>query len=220
VIKETLSTRKAQSFYDRIGAHYDIFEMYEARAKERARQLLEVDGSKYLLNVGVGTGREHARIQQTIGPGSIAFGVDISPVMTELASQQTGTPICRADTHCLPYASGSFDQIYIAYVLDLIPLRDIPTILEEFWRVLRPGGELLILALTEGVDIPSRALVTAWKLVYAFSPLACGGCRPLQLSDLVKRANYTLIQRQVIVQMAVPSEILLARKDRGFVPVV
>lgn len=189
MIKETLSTRKAQNFYDRIGAHYDIFEMYEAHAKERARQLLEVDRSKYLLNVGVGTGREHSRIQQAIGPGSIAFGMDISPVMTELASRHTGAPICLADAHFLPYASGSFDQIYIAYVLDLIPLRDIPTILGEFWRVLRSGGELLVLALTEGVDIPSRALVTAWKLVYTISPFTCGGYRPVQLNDLVQQAN-------------------------------
>ncbi len=213
MIEETLPTHQAQSFYDRIGARYDIFEMYEARAKEHARQLLDATASQYLLNVGVGTGQEHARIQDAIGSQSIAFGMDISPVMVRLASQRTGTPICRADAHYLPYASESFDQIYAAYVMDLMPLRDIPTILREFWRILRPGGRLLILALTEGVNIPSRALVTAWKLAYAVSPFACGGCRPLQLSDLVQQAGFTLMQRQVIIQMAVPSEIVLAHKD-------
>jgi len=41
----------------------------------------------------------------------------------------------------------------------------------------------------------------------------CGGCRPLELFDLVQKAGFTNIQRQVIVQAGVPSELISAQKN-------
>jgi hypothetical protein len=98
-------------------------------------------------------------------------------------------------------------------VLDLLPLADLGQLLLDFWRVLRPNGGLVILALTEGIDLPSRALVSVWKGVFSISPAMCGGCRPLELFDLVQKAGFTNIQRQVIVQAGVPSELISAQKN-------
>ena len=70
----------------------------------------------------------------------------------------------------------------------------------------------MILALTEGVDLPSRALVKTWKSVFNLSPVMCGGCRPLELFELVEQAGFNDIQRKVIVQAAVPSELISAVK--------
>jgi hypothetical protein len=70
----------------------------------------------------------------------------------------------------------------------------------------------VLVALTEGVDFPSRALVAVWKGLYAISPIACAGCRPLQLAALLEQAGFKQVQREVVVQLAMPSEILLARK--------
>jgi demethylmenaquinone methyltransferase/2-methoxy-6-polyprenyl-1,4-benzoquinol methylase len=198
-------------FYDRLGKHYDLFEVAEAHAKARARQLVEQADGARLLNVGTGTGKEHARLQKMFR-GRI-FGLDRSAIMTRLSYGRAGGPLCQADSRRLPYASESLDVVYSAYVLDLLPLPDLPAILGEFWRVIRPGGRLLLLGLTEGTNLSSRALVKAWKTVYALSPLACGGCRPLQLSGLVRLAGFYLESREVIVQLGAPSEILLACKE-------
>jgi hypothetical protein len=60
------------------------------------------------------------------------------------------------------------------------------------------------------VDLASRGFVAVWKLAYRVSPVACGGCRPLQLAELARRAGFERVERKVVLQMGVPSELLIA----------
>ena len=99
-------------------------------------------------------------------------------------------------------------------MLDLLPFADLYQLIKDFWRVMLPDGKLVILALTEGVDLPSKALVSIWKGVFDLSPAMCGGCRPLELFDLVEKAGFNDIKRQVIVQAGVPSELISAYKNQ------
>jgi demethylmenaquinone methyltransferase/2-methoxy-6-polyprenyl-1,4-benzoquinol methylase len=210
--EKILSSSQAQNLYDRIGSRYDWFEFYEGKAKERAFEALNLSPRLKVLSVGVGTGKDFLQILTAISPGGIAYGLDISPVMLKLARERSAAPVCRADARILPFASNSFDRLYASYVLDLLPAADLPDLLVDFSRVLTSGGQMVITALTEGVDRPSRALVAAWKGVFSLSPALCGGCRPLQLLELVKRAGFVEVQRDVIVQLGVPSEIISAVK--------
>jgi ubiquinone/menaquinone biosynthesis C-methylase UbiE len=211
--EKILPTTAAQKFYDRIGSRYDWFEFYEGRAKDRAFKALQLKDGLKVLSVGVGTGKELGKIKAVISPCGTAFGLDLSPVMARLTRERTGPTVCQADARKLPYANQTFDRLYAAYVLDLLPLDDIGRLLGDFQRVISPMGELVILALTEGVDPPSRALVSIWKGVFAISPAMCGGCRPLELYQLVQEAGFTNIKRQVIVQAGVPSELISAQKN-------
>jgi ubiquinone/menaquinone biosynthesis C-methylase UbiE len=205
-----LSTPAAQRFYDRIGHRYDWFEFYEAKAKERAHQALDLAQDQKVLSVGVGTGKGLSRIIRDISPEGIGFGLDISPVMVCLTKERTSAPVCLADARLLPYRSHSFDRIFAAYVLDLLPQIDLEDLLVGFQRVLKSSGIMVIITLTEGVDRSSRALVAAWKGLFALNPALCGGCRPLQLAEIVKRIGFEQVEREVIVQMAVPSEVVRA----------
>jgi ubiquinone/menaquinone biosynthesis C-methylase UbiE len=207
-----LPTPAAQRFYDRIGSRYDWFEFYEGRAKARAHEVLELSDGLRILSVGVGTGKELGQIITDISPDGIAHGLDISPVMLHLTQERTSAPVCQADARQLPYASYSFDRLYAAYVLDLLPLADIPDLVNDFFRVLKSGGRMVILALTEGVDLPSRAIVAIWKGIFKLSPTMCGGCRPLKLLDIVRAAGFKQVEREIIVQLGVPSEIIIATK--------
>ena len=112
--------------------------------------------------------------------------------------------------HASPSHSKADVRLLASYVLDLLPAGDLPAALAGFRRVLRPGGRMVIVSLTEGVTAPSRLIVALWKAVYSVSPLACGGCRPLQLSEMVCQAGFDNIEREVIVQLGVPSEIVIA----------
>lgn len=209
----TLSTTAAQRFYDRIGSRYDWFEFYEGKAKKRAFEVLALSPQLKVLSVGVGTGKDLLNILEAINPGGIAYGLDISQVMLNLTRERTSVQVCQADARRLPFADKKFDRLYASYVLDLLPLADLPGLMVDFFRVLKDGGRLVITALTEGVNLPSRALVAAWKGVFAINPALCGGCRPLQLLDLVNNAGFDDIHRDVIVQLGVPSEIISALKD-------
>ena len=210
--ENVLTTPDAQRFYDRIGHRYDWFEFYEAKAKERAHQVLNLAPGQKVLSVGVGTGKGLHQILQAISPDGIGFGLDISPVMISLTKARTSAPVCLADARQLPYRRDYFDRIYAAYVLDLLPQSDLSDLLVGYHRVLKSSGIMVIIALTEGVDRFSKSLVAAWKGIFALNPALCGGCRPLQLLELVRGAGFDQVEREVIVQMGVPSEIIRAVK--------
>jgi ubiquinone/menaquinone biosynthesis C-methylase UbiE len=207
-----LSRDSASRFYDFLGYRYDWFAGYEARAKKRALECLDLAPGQLVLNVGLGTGKEHVEIQSTISPGGIAVGVDISSKMLATAKARSGAPLCQADGEYLPFAKGTFHRIYCAYVFDLVIQSNILNWLKGLWQVLIPGGLGVLVSLTEGIDRPSRSFISIWKAVYSVSPLACGGCRPLLLSEFTRQAGFKLVKREVVVQLGVPSEIVVVAK--------
>lgn len=207
---DTLNTESVRRYYDFWGKRYDLFSFYEAKAKERALELLDLKPGHKVLNVGLGTGKDQLQILDQVASGGIAFGVDVSLNMLRTALKRTGPTLVEADGRSLPFSNGSFDRLYSAYTLDLIPSTDLLDMLTGFRRVLKPGGQMVLLSLTEGVSFASRAFVSVWKTAYSVSPISCGGCRPLVLTELVRKAGFTILSREVVVQFAVPSEICVA----------
>lgn len=211
MIEETIAKTTAQTIYDRIGSRYDWLEFYESRAKAHARHQLMLAPGQNLLNAGCGTGKDHGEMQIAVSPG-LAVAVDLSWIMAALTAQRTGGPVCQADVACMPFAGQRFDRILAAYVLDIIPGQQMETVLAEFWRLLRPGGRLVLLSLTRGVSAASKVVVRIWEAVYQITPVVCAGCRPLDLARLLKKWPYGTIKSEIVVQYAIPSEILVAEK--------
>lgn len=204
----TITRSEARRIYDRLGTGLERTERFEGRAKTMALDLLSVTPGQRVLHVGVGTGAEHAALQGAVGPVGLVVGYDLSRGMLQLTRKRADTPLYEGDATQLPFRPQQFDRLLSAYMLDLIPLTEIPLVLAEFRRVLRPGGRLVLVSLTEGADPPSRLFVAAWKLVYRLDPRRLGGCRPLQLADLLGAAGFA-IERHVVVQRGFPSEVLV-----------
>jgi demethylmenaquinone methyltransferase/2-methoxy-6-polyprenyl-1,4-benzoquinol methylase len=118
----------------------------------------------------------------------------------------------EADTRQLPFPDGAFDVLYNSYMLDLIPLQDLPVVLSEYARVLKPGGRLVLVNMSKE-NGSSRGW---WERLYAllparWAPYVLGGCRPVLVEGLVGAAGFCEVQRQYI-RHVVPSEIVTARK--------
>ena len=98
-----------------------------------------------ILEVGVGTGISLPRY----APHCRLVGIDIADAMLEKARRRVrefGLPnvedIAVMDAENLVYDADSFDVVVAQYVVTAVP--DPEQALNEFIRVLRPGGELII----------------------------------------------------------------------------
>ncbi|WP_049991846.1 class I SAM-dependent methyltransferase [Natrinema salifodinae] len=80
-------------------------------------------------------------------PG-LAVGLDFSRSQLETAAEFVpDAALCQGELTTLPFVANSFDAVTALYSVIHVPADDHPTVIDEFARVLRPGGRLL---LTEG----------------------------------------------------------------------
>ena len=171
-------------------------------------------GRHHVAGLVGGAGREQAAIQKKILPGGVAYGLDLSRTMLQLSQKAVPPPggrlLCEADARNLPFPAASFDRLFSSYMLDLIPTDDIISVLREMHRVLAAEGHLVLVSLTSGITLSSRMLMTAWTAVYRLNPSRLGGCRPVQLAHPLLQAGFSHVERQIIIQWGMPSELLVA----------
>jgi SAM-dependent methyltransferase len=102
--------------------------------------------SSRVLDVGAGDARlTHflaRRFRAVIGVESQADIVQLGRLMTRL--QGTSPALLCGDATKLPFASGSFDVVTSFDVIEHVPLDVAGVLLAEAFRVLRPGGCLLV----------------------------------------------------------------------------
>ncbi len=88
--------------------------------------------------------------------GAHVLGMDLSPRMIERARQlNAGIDFRVGNMAALDVADSSWSGIAAFYSIIHIPPTELAAVLDEFWRVLRPGGEVL-LALYWALPISKR----------------------------------------------------------------
>lgn len=210
--EEPSGAESARRLYDRIASWYARIEAFESKAKERALETIQVPSGGSLLEAGAGAGEETRRLLEKLAPGARLVGIDLSFAMARRARRACAGWLIQANAMRLPFRDHAFDQVYCSYLLDLFPHYLIEPTLAEFDRLLKPGGCLTLLSLSEGVDAVSRGLVALWRGLYRLSPRLCAGCRPLALAGSVRRVGFDLLSCETIVQLGVPSQLILAQK--------
>jgi SAM-dependent methyltransferase len=116
------------------------------RRRHLVRAVLAVAPGERILDVGCGPGFFCAELLEELGPDGTIVGLDSSPPMLALAAQRcaghAGVEFHEADATSLPVATASFDAALCVQVLEYVP--DVPAGLAELYRVLRPGGRVVI----------------------------------------------------------------------------
>lgn len=205
-----IGKERVSEVYGRVAPLYDIWAwLTERDARHRCLELAAISDGEDVLEVAVGTGLAFAGILEA-NPGGHTEGIDLTPAMLRRAQKRASrTGACNynlsiADAYELPFAGESFDVVVNNYMFDLLPEKDFVTVLEEFKRVLRPGGRLALVNMTHGM----RWYNGAWTRLYALSPALLGGCRPVSLLPVVHQCGFRKTKRDYISQFTFPSEVV------------
>ena len=183
---------QVQGMFDRIAGVYDLMNTtmtaglhhrWRARAVDRA----ELASGETALDVCCGTGDLTLELARRVSPGGRVVGCDFSEPMLELARKKaaagwavsSGSPeepersaadpdpsdaaqveFEWADALELPYEAQSFDAVTVGF--GLRNLADLDRGIKEMTRVLRPGGRLVILEITQPRRPPLSTFFSLW----------------------------------------------------------
>ena len=100
-----------------------------------------------VLDIGCGPGRDVWQLRQR---GLLVFGADRSAGMITEAQRRVGGALIMADMRDLPFCAGMLGGVWMCASLLHISRAEVPEVLAEARRVLRPGGVLYI-SVREGV---------------------------------------------------------------------
>jgi demethylmenaquinone methyltransferase / 2-methoxy-6-polyprenyl-1,4-benzoquinol methylase len=159
-----------------------------------------------VLDVGTGTGLLAREALALCGEQGSLIGIDPSPgMMAQARLPQASMVEGRAEA--LPCADSVSDFLCMGYALR--HLSDLDQALSEFFRVLRPGGRLLMLEIT----LP-RGAVAQWALKGYMRTLV-----PVAAWLVTRRADTATLWRyywDTIEACIAPSQVLDAMRRAGF----
>jgi len=163
---EPLNRDRVIKTYARWAPIYDkVFgSVFEAARRAAVAACEEIGGR--VLEVGVGTGIS----LPYYSPNCRVTGIDISEEMLEVARQRVAQErlghverLELMDAEHLSFPDASFDVVVAQYVVNTVPNPE--AALDEFLRVLKPGGELVIVNRVGAEKGPRRALEVMFQPV-------------------------------------------------------
>jgi len=146
---ELAASRASQSAYSRWAPIYDLlfdlpFHPGRRAAAAAAAQAAGDDGE--ILVVGVGTGLELGLMPDNVR----VTGIDLSAPMLRKARERVAkkalgqvAALHIMDAGSLDFSGEQFDVVLAPYVMSVVPSP--ARALDEMWRVLRPGGQMVLM---------------------------------------------------------------------------
>ncbi len=119
------------------------------------------------LDVGCGIGFQTRLLAEALAPSGHVTGVDLSPALLQYAEDSVqNTEISdrisfrEGDMHQLPFPDAAFDWVWSTDCAGY-PTGDLLPILQEFTRVVRPGGTVILMAWSGQTLLPGYPLLEA-----------------------------------------------------------
>jgi demethylmenaquinone methyltransferase/2-methoxy-6-polyprenyl-1,4-benzoquinol methylase len=150
-----------RAMFGRIARRYDLANHLLSGGtdflwRRRTATIVAAWAPRDVLDLATGSGDLALAIQRRL-PESRITAADFSPEMLEVARRKGVTKTVLADALELPFETGLFDCVTVAF--GLRNMADWDAALREMSRVLRPRGHLLIL----DFSIPTGALRPAYR---------------------------------------------------------
>ena len=188
------TTARVRRLYDRYAGSYDRdTDWYDRVMLGSARQAVCGQARSQVLEVAVGTGRN-----LPFYPPEVSLtGVDLSPAMLAVARHRAAglgrdVELREADAQTRPFSDAAFDTVVCTLGLSSVP--DDRAAVGQMFRVLRPGGRLLLLG-----HVASRYW-PAWAIQFAverYSRRLTGDRQLRRTVPLVEAAGFHVDRRSV-----------------------
>lgn len=181
----------AASVFDALGTDYERAFGESAAHRASLELLLErLAPCSRVLDIGSGTGRPTA--QTLADAGHEVLGVDVSPVMVDIASRQVpGAEFHCADVRDLPLEDESFDAVCVYFSLLQLSRAEQTDVLRLAARVLRPGGHLAVATVPLDVEGVSGTFMDQAVQVTSFGEE--------EFTARVATTGFTVLERQSIL---------------------
>ena len=168
--------RMVRGVFDSVASNYDLMNDLMSGGMHRLWKRFTIDRANVrkgqrVLDLAGGTGDLAMRFAKQVGETGEVVLADINHAMLEQGRRRmidrglgANISIAQVDAEELPFDDASFDCITIAFGLRNVTDKD--AALRSMYRVLKPGGKLLILEFSK----PAAALKPAYDL-YSFKVL-------------------------------------------------
>lgn len=149
-----------------------------------------------VLDVGCGTGVLTRLAAEAAGAQGRVVGIDPAPAMIAVARRKAAAAQSRAQfrlaaIEALPFPAQAFDLVLSSFMVHHLPPAVKRAGFSEVWRVLKPGGRLLVV----DIDKPAHVLwwLVCWPLFFlSFTAPNLRGEVPAYLRD----AGFTPVERR------------------------
>lgn len=186
-------TAKAVRVWDKMAPRYDRdIQFWEKVQFGGGREWIGERAKGRVLEVAVGTGRNFDFYSRRVG----ITGVDLSPDMLDIARRHATDLDLEVDlrvaaAEALPFEDDSFDTAVCTLSLCTIP--DPAASIAEMKRVLRPGGQLLLL---DHIGSSWWPIWAAQRLIEQLTIRAAGEHMTRRQLPLVEAAGFDIVETQ------------------------
>lgn len=208
---------EAEQAYDRISRCYDYtIGAFGRKYAKMALERLSIVAGESVLEIGFGTGYCLKRIAECVGQTGKVYGVAISSGMMEITKkklEKTGlakrVELLCGDAGSMPFGDNTFDAVFMSFVLEVLDTPEIPKLLEQIKKVLKPGGRLGVASMSKANG--ESVFLRVYEWIHNKWPKYVGS-RPIYAEQALIDAGYLIKSKEKVTVFRMPVEIIVAVK--------
>jgi demethylmenaquinone methyltransferase/2-methoxy-6-polyprenyl-1,4-benzoquinol methylase len=216
ISRVTRSQAEASASYSRMSRWYHVlFDPFERRYRQAGYRLLAVREGEHTLGVGFGAGEGLHALAEAVGATGSVTGIDIAAGMCQAADDLLTRAGVRArvtlicgDAMKMPFPADTFDAIMMSFTLELFDTAEIPVVLAECRRVLRPGGRICVVAMA--CANPPGLMQRLYEWAHRRFPTVID-CRPILPGVALTHAGFHVQTSTRMSTFGLPIDIILAK---------
>jgi ubiquinone/menaquinone biosynthesis C-methylase UbiE len=207
--------RRTRRVYDILAGVYPLSTFFfHSNAHRCAVEVSGLRDGMQVLEVATGSGEMFHRLVEANRSG-LTMGLDLSPNMAAHTLRRARRDFPNSWTSCqavdaryLPFRRAAFDAIFCCYLFELLAADDILMTLDEFRRVLRPGGTLTVVCIGQNAGFFNRL----YRFAGTVAPAFWGRQVEERIDTWLEEADFRVVTERPIKQNLYPSRVVLARR--------